>query len=352
MLKEINIQEVLSWIQAPYEVLGQSDVDFLGIAPIHRAQVGDLSFITDKRGLPALESSRASWVIAPESMNLSPENGRVIIATKDPSVAITDICEKLESLIFEPATGGVDTHTSIHESVGIDESASVGAFTSIGEGTQIAASVGIGSNVSIGRNCRIGEGTQIGPQVSLSDNTEIGTNCRLYPGVVIGAPGFGYQFVAEKGYHRRIPQIGRVIIGDHVDIGANSAVDRARIGETRIGSGTKIDNLVQVGHNVTIGQHCILCAHVGISGSVTIGNYVVLAGKVGIADHVSIADQVQIGGDSGVMSDLNEVGAKYLGVPAMDYRLATKIWVLQKKLPDLFKRFGELESIVKKGSHG
>jgi UDP-3-O-[3-hydroxymyristoyl] glucosamine N-acyltransferase len=192
----------------------------------------------------------------------------------------------------------------------------------------------------IGDDSVIGEDTNLFPNVTLYPRTQIGRRVRIHAGTVIGSDGFGYVF--DSGFHRKIPQIGNVVIGDDVEIGSNTSVDRGALGSTIIGQGTKIDNLVQVGHNVEVGEYSILCAQVGIAGSAKLGKYCVLAGQVGIAGHLKIGNQVTIGSKSGVMHNIPD-GEKWLGIPAQPDKQAKRIMIAMQRLPDLFKKIAAWE---------
>jgi len=211
----------------------------------------------------------------------------------------------------------------------------------IGEGTHLQA------QVFVGRNAQIGTGCWVMPGVVIETDCILQNRVRLHPGVVIGADGFGYEWGA--GRHDKVPQIGNVVLQDDVEIGANSNVDRARFSRTLIGEGTKIDNLVQIGHNVIIGKHCLLCAQVGISGSTTLEDYVVLGGQAATAGHITIGKGVKVGGQAGINHDVAP-GTFVNGTPAIPYMLERRIAVLQHRLPTLFKRVDALEEQLKKSS--
>jgi UDP-3-O-[3-hydroxymyristoyl] glucosamine N-acyltransferase len=197
----------------------------------------------------------------------------------------------------------------------------------------------------VGRNfisddCVVGEECRLYPNVTLYPRSALGRRVRIHAGSVVGSDGFGYVF--DKGEHRKVPQVGQVIIHDDVEIGANVTIDRAALGATVIGRGTKIDNLVQIAHNVTIGEHCIVVAQVGIAGSTKIGNYVTIAGQVGVAGHLRIADKVTIAAQSGVMHHIPE-GQKWLGSPAGPDRVMKRQYLAMERLPELLRRVQELE---------
>ena len=222
----------------------------------------------------------------------------------------------------------------------VDPTAHVGPLCVIEDGVQIGAGTVLQASVFVGRDARLGEGCYVMPGCVIASTCSLGQRVRLQPGVIVGADGFGYEFV--QGRHEKVPQIGTVVIGDDVEIGANSTLDRARFSRTVVGEGTKIDNLVQIAHNVVIGRHCILCAQVGISGSTTLEDYVILGGQAGVAGHVTLAKGSKAGGRAGITNDV-PAGAYVNGNPAIPYLLERRLVVLNQRLPDLFKRVGALE---------
>ena len=222
----------------------------------------------------------------------------------------------------------------------MEATAHIGPHCVIGERVQIGAHAVLQSGNAIGDDSVVGEETNLFPNVTVYPRTQIGKRVRIHAGAVIGSDGFGYVF--DSGFHRKVPQVGNVIIGDDVEIGSNTSVDRGALGSTVIGKGTKIDNLVQVGHNVELGEHCILCAQVGIAGSAKLGKYTVLAGQVGIAGHLKIGNQVTIGSKSGVMHNIPD-GEQWLGIPAQPDKQAKRIMIAMQRLPDLFKKIAMWE---------
>jgi len=209
----------------------------------------------------------------------------------------------------------------------------------IGEGCVLGKGVVIEAGCTLGRNVFIGAGSKLMPGVHVYNDCVIGRNCLLHSGVVIGADGFGFMLL--DGKQQKIPQVGNVVIGNDVEIGANTCIDRATLGSTRVGDGSKLDNLVQVGHNCTIGKHCILCSQVGLAGGTTLGDYVYLAGQVGAAGHLKIGNRAMVGAQSGLVSDIPDDG-KFFGSPAMDAGLQKRIYACQKSLPDIYRTFSRL----------
>jgi UDP-3-O-[3-hydroxymyristoyl] glucosamine N-acyltransferase len=228
----------------------------------------------------------------------------------------------------------------IAASAQIDPSSHIGAECVIGENVRIGPRSVLHGGNHVGDGCVLSEDVQLFPNVTLYPLTQIGNRVSIHAGSVIGSDGFGYVF--DAGVHHKIPQIGNVIIHDDVEIGANVTIDRGALGSTVIGKGTKIDNLVQIAHNVVIGEHCLICALVGIAGSTQLGNYVTLAGQVGLTGHIKIGNQVTIAAQSGVRDNISD-GEKWFGSPARPARETKRQWIAMQQLPGLLKRVAELE---------
>jgi len=317
------------------EVLGDATATLTGFAMAENAKPGDLTFAETEEYFVAAETSAATAIIAGKQFTSA---SKPVIHVANPRLAFA----KAVAIFFpEPkVAAGIHPSAVIAASAQVDPTAHIGPHCVLGERVKIGAHVVLQSGIAIGDDATVGEETNIFPNVTLYPRTQVGKRVRLHAGVVIGADGFGYVF--DAGVHRKVPQIGSVVIGDDVEIGANTTVDRGALGKTVIGKGTKIDNLVQVGHNVEIGEHCIFCAQVGISGSTKIGNYTVLAGQVGLAGHLKIGNQVTIGSKSGVMHNIPD-GEKWLGIPAQPDKQAKRIMIAMQRLPDLFKKIAAWE---------
>lgn len=294
-----------------------ASVNLLGVASLENASVGDLTFVTSK-SLPVLNVPlRAAAVVClPDCVASVPQNVAVLVSPKPKdSFAIIAAAMYPSSLLAQqffpdPARAFVSASAQIEVGAEICAGAVIANNVSIGSGTVIGPNVSIGQGCQIGRNCQIGAGVTV-------THALIGNGVILHPGVQIGQDGFGY--VPTKSGLQRMPHIGRVIIQDNVEIGANSTVDRGMLDDTVIGEGTKIDNLVQIAHNVRIGRNCVIAGLCGISGSVTVGDWVMLGGSVGLADHVTIGDGAQIAARAGVMNDVPS-GEKWAGAPAQPIR--------------------------------
>jgi len=341
---ELDIDQVRSRVSVIAE-RGTLASGIKGVSTLDDAETGDITFISSPKYADKLESCAASVIFVPKGFEREPREGQHFIEVANPSLALAKICELAEDDLGGTPVLGVHPSASIHSSVQVPASVSLGPNCVIEEGVELGEGCVIDANTFIGRNSKIGEGSMIFPRVSIMSETVLGTRCRIHSGVVLGADGFGYEF--SDGRHQKVPQLGNVVVGDDVEIGANTAIDRGRFGPTEIGSGTKIDNHVQVGHNVKIGQHCILCAQVGIAGSTVIEDYAVFGGRAGASMHLRIGKGAQVAGCSAAFTDL-EPGGKYGGTPAIPLATHQRITVLIKKLPDLLKRLRRLESKLDK----
>lgn len=307
--------------------------------------MGDLSFYGNPRYEDSFRKSKAGAILV--RAEVEPPNAEVaLIAVENPTAAFDIVVRKYGApqLAFTP---GVHPTAFVDEDVELDPAeVSVGPNAVILSGCKIGKGSWVGPNSTIAQGVSIGEGCRIFPQVSIREGSILGNRVVVHSGTVIGSDGYGYEFI--EGKHQKILQAGIVEIEDDVEIGANVSIDRARFGSTLIGEGTKIDNLVQIGHNVKIGKHCIIISQTGISGSSKIGNYVTLAAKCGIAGHITLADRVIIAGMAGVISDVAEEGSFQFGYPSKDKREWAKQQMYQKKVPGLLKRIEELESRLRK----
>jgi UDP-3-O-[3-hydroxymyristoyl] glucosamine N-acyltransferase len=278
-------------------VVGDDTIEISGISTIEDSRSGDVTFAENARLLGSAARSLASAVIAPQN---GPAIEKPLIRVKNPKFAFAQVLRIFapEAKIYKGihGTAQIDPTAVLGDNVSVHASAVIGENAVIGANTVIFPFTFIGDNVTIGSDC------VVYPHVVLHDNTEIGNNVIVHSGSVLGTDGFGYMFIEDR--HYKIPQIGRVIVGDDVEIGANVTIDKARTGSTRIGRGTKIDNLVHIGHNCTIGDHSVIVAQVGISGSVRIGKGVILAGQAGVKDHVTIGDGAIVAAKTGVIGDI------------------------------------------------
>jgi UDP-3-O-[3-hydroxymyristoyl] glucosamine N-acyltransferase len=319
------------------ELDGDEGIVVRNISDIEEAKEGDVAFVMRKENAQFIGKTKASCVIVPSELKTPAPVP--VIACKNANLAF----KKAAEIIFKNKVthpGGIHRTASIGERVTLGTGVAVGAYAvvedgaSIGDGTVVYAHSYIGFETKIGKNCLIY------PNVTLRENVTIGDRVIINPGSVIGSDGFGYERT-PKGYEK-IPHIGDIVIEDDVELGACVTVDRAKIAHTRIGRGTKIDNLVQIAHNVTIGQNCIIIAQCGISGSVKIGNNVIMAGQVGLVDHIEIGDNVIIGAQAGVMKSI-PANTVAVGSPARPARKTLAIVALLEKLPEMYKKLKAIE---------
>ena len=320
------------------EVIGDGTVQLLGIAPADRARAGDLTFAENASYFAIADQSQAAAILVSEPFASS---GKVLIRVASARVALARVLP----IFFPPEEhpSGIHPSAVISPSAQIDPTAHIGPNCVLGDRVRMGArSVLMGGN-DLRADCQLGEDVCLFPNVVLYRRTQIGHRVTIHAGTVIGSDGFGY--VLDEGRHRKMLQLGNVVIHDDVEIGANSAIDRGALGSTVIGQGTRIDNLVHVAHNVVMGRHCLIMGQVGFAGSTQLGDYVVVASQSGIADHLKIGNQVIIGAKSGVMRDIPD-GGRMLGIPAAPDKQAKRQIIATQQLPELIRRMRELEKQV------
>jgi UDP-3-O-[3-hydroxymyristoyl] glucosamine N-acyltransferase len=322
------------------EVIGDASLELTGFAPAALARPGDLTFAENETFFQKAEQSAAAAILVDGPFA---STRKTLIRVANARIGFARVLP----LFFPERTFAPGIHPSsvVDPSAQVDVSAHIGPFCSVGEKTRIGAGVVLQGNNHVGRNAAIGAQSRLFPNVVIYDQTQIGQRVRIHAGSVIGADGFGY--VPDSGFHRKVPQVGFVILQDDVEIGANVTIDRGALGPTTIGKGTKIDNLVQIAHNVSIGEHSLVVAQVGIAGSTKIGHYATLAGQVGIAGHLKIGNNVTVAAQSGVMHDIPD-GGKWLGAPAQPDRQAKRQMIALQHLPELIRRVAELEKLAGK----
>jgi len=318
-------------------VEGDPDRAVEAIRSLEDAGPGDLSVLKDSRYRQQADASRAGALLVGPALAAAVA-GRDLLVVADPDDALI----RLVSVVHPaaPREAGVHPTAVLEPGTEVDPTAHVGPYAVIGAGSRIGAGATVHAFVSVGRGCQVGEGAVLHPHTVLYDGTEVGPNSIVHAGVVLGADGFGYA--TRGGAHRKMPQVGRVVVEADVEIGANTTVDRATLGETRIGAGTRIDNLVQVGHNVRIGRHCILCGQAGIAGSARLGDGVVLAGQAGVAGHIELGDRVQVAAKSAALAPV-EPGMAVAGIPAIEMRRWRRQTALLSRLEEMSRRLRALE---------
>jgi UDP-3-O-[3-hydroxymyristoyl] glucosamine N-acyltransferase len=324
------------------EIIGNGEAEITGVAKIEEARQGEITFLANPKYAKFLETSNASAVIVP--MDITDAGGKFLIRTKNPYYAFLQIVS-----LFHPSKPLIEK--GIHKTA------------IIGEETDLGNDLSIGPYVVIGRRCRIGDGTVFLPGVVVGDDVIVGEGCTLHArvclrervvignrvifhnGAVVGSDGFG--FAPEEGRYYKIPQIGTVVIEDDVEIGANTTIDRATLGETRIKRGAKLDNLIQVGHNCTVGEDTVIAAQTGLSGSTHIGKGVRVGGQVGFAGHLNVGDAAAIGAQSGVSKSI-PAGTTVFGYPARPHAEEFRIMVAQRRLPQVLKEMKELKERIQR----
>jgi UDP-3-O-[3-hydroxymyristoyl] glucosamine N-acyltransferase len=312
------------------DVEGDGSVLIEGLADIERAQEGQLAFVRGQRYTKWMDLTQASALVV---FRDGPPSDKPVIRVDHPDLAFVKAVTLFRPEPILPPSGIHETVVVGHD-VTLGQDASIGAYAVIGDRVKIDDGVIIHPGVVIGNDCTIGSSSILYANVTVREGTTIGKNVIIHCGTVIGSDGFGY--VQDQGAHHKIPQIGRVVIEDDVEIGANAAVDRATLGETRIKQGTKLDNLIHVAHNVTVGQNVIMAGQVGVSGSTEIGDGVMIAGQVGFVDHIKVGSNTMIGAQSGVSKSL-PADSIYLGSPARPISEEKRILASQSKLPELMK---------------
>ncbi|MCM8786883.1 MAG: UDP-3-O-(3-hydroxymyristoyl)glucosamine N-acyltransferase [Candidatus Omnitrophica bacterium] len=335
---KLTLKEIAELIEG--QIVGDSGIVITGVAGIKEAKEGDITFLANPKYLPLLKVTGASAIIVNKDIE---KISKPIIKTANPSLAFSKLAN-----IFYPQDiihpKGIHPTAIISSTAHLDKNVAVGAYTIIEDEVYIGENTIIYGNCYIGVKTKIGSNCLIYPNVTIRERIEIKNNVIIHSGTVIGSDGFG--FVSVDGVYQKIPQIGSVLIEDDVEIGACVTIDRARFDKTIIGKGTKVDNLVQIAHNVVIGENCIIVAQAGISGSTTLGNRVILAGQVGLVGHINIGDDVVVMAKSGVSKDIPN-NTKVFGYPAREHNEAKRILGFINRLPHLYKKISELEKKIK-----
>lgn len=317
--------------------LGDASVKLTGFAPASTARAGDLTFAENEIFFARAEQSAASAILV-DGCGEGKSSGKTLIKVPQARVGYA----KALALFFPEASlpAGIHPSAVVAATAQIDPSAHIGPHCVVGERVRIGSRAALHGLVHIGADVTIGAETQIFPNATIYQGVQIGERVRVHAGTVIGSDGFGY--ILDNGAHRKIPQIGAVIIHDDVEIGSCVTIDRGALGATEIGKGAKIDNLVQIAHNVVVGEHCIVIAQAGIAGSSKVGDYAIIAGQAGIAGHLKIGANATVTAQSGVMHDIPD-GDKWFGTPAQPDRQMKRQLLALQKLPDLLRRVADLE---------
>jgi UDP-3-O-[3-hydroxymyristoyl] glucosamine N-acyltransferase len=316
---------------------GDGSLVVTGLAPLAEARPGQLSFFSQSRYRGQARASAATALIVPQDYPAADD--RAGLRVDDPYAAYALAAELFQDA--EPPASGVHPSASLGRGATLGEDVSVGAHAVLAEGVSLGDGVRVGAGCYLGRDVRVGAGTRLSPRVTLLAGTRVGERCIVQSGTVVGSDGFGYA--PTPAGPRRIPQLGGVHIEDEVEIGANCTIDRGSLADTRIGRGTKLDNLVHVAHNVDVGEHVLLVAQVGISGSTRIGDRAVLAGQVGVVGHIEVGAGARVGAQSGVTKPV-PAGEEWFGYPARERRRAFRQQALLAKLPEFAARLHDVEA--------
>ncbi len=335
----LSLQELAAQVGGQLSFGGDAPPQVLirGVASVAEAAPDEVTFLGNLKYLPALRRSRAAAVLV--AMDFSENVNPALIRVPNPSLAFAQLVARFAP---EPVTHPVGVHPTaiLGDGVQLGAGVSVQAYAVLEAGASVGAGSVIGAHTYLGHGARIGADCLLHPRVTVGSRCVVGDRVMLHSGVVLGSDGFGFEMV--QGRHVKIPQVGIVQVDNDVEIGANTSVDRARFGRTWIGEGTKIDNLVQIAHNVVIGKHCLIVAQVGISGSTRLGDYVTLAGQVGVAGHLEIGDKAVVTAQSGISKTL-EGGEMYMGSPAVPAGEYREQIALVRRLPKLVDRVQKLE---------
>jgi len=323
---------------------GNPDTTVTSFGKIEEATVGQLSFLANPKYNDYLYTTKASLIIVSESLQLQKNITATLIRVKDAYSAFATLLTTYQNLKAQQKKG-IETPSYIASTATLGDNVYIGAFAYIGEKVTIGNNTKIFPGVYIAENVRIGNNTTIHAGVKIYEDCVIGNDVIIHAGTVIGSDGFGFA-PQPDGSYQKVPQIGNVIIEDQVEIGANTTIDRATMGSTIIKKGVKLDNLIQIAHNVEIGSQTVIAAQTGISGSTKLGQKIMIGGQAGIAGHLTIADGVKIAGGAGVTKNLEGEGKSYAGFPAEDAKQSLKTQVYTRHLPELEKRVKELEKLV------
>lgn len=333
---KMNISKIADLVNG--KIVGDQNLDILGVSNLKEAKKGDLSFLYMASYSEQLKSTNASAVLIPPTFDKINSN-LTYIEVEKPNLAFQKIINEYLKPNFRLV--GIDNSASIDDSAFIENNVALGKNVVVDAKCKIGTNSKIFHNTVIMENCTIGENVLIFPNVTIRENTSIGNNVIIHSGTVIGSDGFGYS-PDESGAYHKIPQIGNVIIEDDVEIGSNVSIDRAAVGSTIIHKGVKLDNLVQIAHNVKVGENTVMSAQTGISGSTIIGKNCIFAGQVGLVGHVEIADNVIIGAQSGVSKGIKKSGT-YFGSPAKEIQTTLRLEAHFRSLPKYAERIKELE---------
>ncbi len=340
---KFTISQIASLIQADIE--GDAQRDIFQLTPIEAGQPGGITFLANPKYTPHLYTTQASAVIVSRDLVLQQPVNTTLLRVDNPYEAFTHLLETASEMM-KRGRSGIEQPAFIADSAKVGKDVYVGAFAYISANVTIGDGVKIYPNTFIGEGVVIGDNTLIYPNVSIYYATQIGANCIIHAGASIGSDGFGFA-PKEDGSYRKIPQLGQVVLQDHVEVGANTVIDRATMGTTLIQEGVKLDNLVQLAHNVEIGAHTVIAAQAGIAGSTKLGRNCMVGGQAGIVGHLTLADQTKIDAQSGVNRSIDTPGLAFRGSPIQAHRDQLRSEVMFRKLADMHMRLHDLELRMK-----
>lgn len=340
---EITAQELCDILKGELSGDGTSIVS--KFSPIEVADERSLTFISNPKYHPYLYTTKAAIVLVEKGFQPEKEVKPTLIGVDDVYSTLSSLLDKFNNVAKHKS--GVEQPHYVGEGVALGAGHYIGAFSYIGNNCQIGENVKIYPHTYIGENVKISDNTVIYPGAKIFSNCQIGKQCIIHSGAVIGSDGFGFA-PQKDGSYKKIPQTGKVVLEDHVEIGANTTIDRATIEATVIKSGVKLDNLIQIAHNVEIGNNSVIAAQSGVSGSTKLGHNCVIGGQVGIAGHITIAKGTQVGAQSGIHSNISKPDTKWFGSPVSEYKTGLRASILLKNLPNIYERLKKVENHIRK----
>ena len=339
---QFSAEQIAALIQGKIE--GDPQTTVSGFGKIEEAGKSDLAFLANPKYEDYLYTTSAGIIIIGEQMELKENISATLIRVKDAYSSFAVLMQYYQQMKAKQLVG-IEDPVFIHPSAKIGKDVYIAAFSYIGEHVEIGNDVKIYAQVFIGANTKVGDRTVLHPGAKLYHDCVIGNDVTIHAGTVLGSDGFGFA-PQQNGTYNKVPQLGNVVIEDHVEIGANTCIDRATLGSTIIKKGTKLDNLLQIAHNVEVGEHSVIAAQTGISGSTKIGKHVMIGGQAGIVGHISIADGTKINGLTGISKSITEPNTSLSGRPAMELSDSLRAMAIYKRLPELDKKIKELEVLV------
>lgn len=338
---KFKAQDIAEMLQGV--IVGDNQVEVSGVSKIEDGKPGTLAFLANPKYEHYIYETKASIVLVNKSFEPQHEIEATLIKVDDSYQAVASLLQMYEDM--KPKPSGIEEPSFISKSASIGEKPYIGAFAYIGSNVKIGNNVRIYPHAYIGDNVVVEDNTIIYSGVKIYEGCKIGKNCVVHASTVIGADGFGFAPSSDNDY-KKVPQIGNVILEDNVEVGANSCIDRATMGSTIIRKGVKLDNLIQVAHNVEVGEHTVVAAQTGIAGSTKIGKNCMIGGQVGIVGHIDIADEVKVAAQSGIPSSIKQKGLILQGTPAIEIGKFQKSYVVYRRLPELSKKVSELENEI------